>query len=212
MRRLSDDPYRIARNRLLSGLEARGISSARVLDALGRVPRHLFVSEALRFRAYEDMPLPIGFGQTVTRPSTVGRVVQALDLRGDERVLEIGTGSGYQAAVLAELAAEVVSVEIIGELHERAREILLFNLGYRNISLLHSDSFSRAGGGFDAVVVAACADAVPGELVERLAPRGTLILPVESGGGQVMKKIYKGRDGRVYEEEFGNALFVPLVR
>jgi len=212
LRRPNDDPYRIARGRLLSGLAGKGVSSARVLDALGRVPRHLFVSEALRFRAYEDTSLPIGFGQTVTRPSTVGRVVQALDLRGTERVLEIGTGSGYQAAVLAELAAEVVTVEIIGELYKRARDLLLLDLGYGNITLLHSDSFGGADGGFDAVVVAACADVVPRELVERLAPRGTLILPVESGNGQVMKKVYMDRDGTVLEEEFGDALFVPLVR
>ncbi len=212
MRQPDSDPFRLARSRLLNGLAAKGVFSARVLEALGRVPRHLFVSEALRFRAWEDMALPIGHRQTVTRPSTVARMVQALGLTGRERVLEIGTGSGYQAAVLAELAAKVVTVEIIEELHLRARHLLLMELGYRNITLVHSASFGDTGDGFDAVVVAACADMVPEELIARLAPGGSLVLPVESAKGQVIKKIVKGADGKVFEEEYGEALFVPLVR
>jgi protein-L-isoaspartate(D-aspartate) O-methyltransferase len=212
LRPQNNDAFRLARARLAESLAGKGICSASVLEALGRVPRHLFVSEALRFRAYEDTALPIGHRQTVTRPSTIARMVQALGLTGGERVLEIGTGSGYQAAVLAELAGTVVSVEIIEELHKRARDILLMELGYGNITLHHSDNFGDTGGNFDAVVVAACAVAVPEELIGRLVPGGVLILPVESGRGQVIKKIVKGADGRVFEEEYGDALFVPLVR
>jgi len=112
----------------------------------------------------------------------------------------------------AELAAKVVTVEIIEELHLRARHLLLMELGYRNITLVHSASFGDTGDGFDAVVVAACADMVPEELIARLAPGGSLVLPVESAKGQVIKKIVKGADGKVFEEEYGEALFVPLVR
>ena len=212
MRPSENDGFNIARRKLVSELERKGIYSAGILDALMSVPRHLFVSEALRFRAYEDAALPIGFNQTVTRPSTVARMVQALNLTGKERVLEIGTGSGYQAAVLARLAGHVVSVERIPELHRRSRDILLLELDCRNVTLLHSENFNEITGSYDAVAVAACADEVPGELLEKLNPGGRLILPVESRSGQVIKRIIRREDGSFAGEEYGEALFVPLVR
>ncbi len=212
MRPSDNDGFDRARRKLAGELQGKGILSERLLEALMSVPRHLFVSEALRFRAYEDAALPIGFGQTVTKPSTVARMVQALNLTGTERVLEIGTGSGYQAAVLSRLAAEVLSVERIQELHRRSREILILELDCRNITLLHSDSFAEIRGTYDAVAVAACADEVPLELLGKLNRGGRLILPVESRSGQVIKKFIRQGDGSFAEEEYGGALFVPLVR
>lgn len=193
-------------------LAAKGICSEKVLRAFQTVPRHLFISEALRFRAYEDTSLPIGFGQTMSRPSTVARVIQGLNLTGRERVFEVGTGSGYQTAVLAELAPSVVTVEIVEELFQRARDVLLFTLGYRNIQAYRSCDYSGKRAEFDAIVVSACADKIPEEYLEMLAPGGVMMIPVRSGAGQVIKRIVKDRSGRMHEEKFGEALFVPLVQ
>lgn len=193
-------------------LAAKGICSETVLRAFQTVPRHLFVSEALRFRAYEDTSLPIGFGQTMSRPSTVARLIQGLNLTGKERVLEVGTGSGYQTAVLAELSSSVVTVEIVEELFQRARDVLLFELGYRNIKTFRASDYTGKQEAYDAVVVSACADDVPEDYLRQLSPGGTMMIPVRAGSGQVIKRIVKDGRGQVHEEKFGEALFVPLVR
>lgn len=176
-----------------------------------KVPRHLFVSEALRFRAYEDASLPIGYGQTVSRPSTVARMIQSLDLTGGEKVLEIGTGSGYQSALLAEMAEAVVTVERIEELYRRAREILLMRMNYKNITLRHTGRFEGVDGTFDAIIVSAGASVLPVELFALLVDRGILVIPVGNEKDQRIKR-YKRCGDAVKEDDLGRALFVPLVR
>ena len=160
-------------------LRARGIKDPRVLDAMTRVPRHLFVPEHGRDDAYGDHPLPIGHGQTISQPYIVAFMSEALRLEPNHRVLEIGTGSGYQAAVLAELAGEVYTIEIIGELAERARKTLE-QIGYRNVTV-------RAGNGYlgwpehapyDRIMVTAAPDDVPQALVEQLKMDGLMAIPV----------------------------------
>jgi protein-L-isoaspartate(D-aspartate) O-methyltransferase len=160
-------------------LRARDIRSPRVLEAMRKVPRHVFVPESQRGNAYEDGPLPIGHGQTISQPYIVAFMTQALDVRATDRVLEIGTGSGYQAAVLGELAKEVYTIEIVTPLAERARETLTA-LGYRNVHV-------RAGNGylgwpeqapFDRVIVTAAPDEVPPALVDQLSGGGLMAIPV----------------------------------
>ena len=160
-------------------LRQRGVASERVLDAMRRVPRHRFVPEAVRPDSYQDHPLPIGFGQTISQPYIVGFMSDALQLEPSHRVLEIGTGSGYQAAILGELVREVYTIEIIPELAARARSVLE-ELGYRNIHV-------RAGNGylgwpeaapFDRIIVTAAPDEVPPALVAQLKPGGLMAIPV----------------------------------
>ena len=163
-------------------LRGRDIRQARVLDIMGTVPRHLFVPEAERERAYNDTPLPIGHGQTISQPYIVAFMTQELDIEPGHRVLEIGTGSGYQAAVLGALAKEVYSIEIVAPLAERARQILK-SLGYRNINV-------RAGNGYlgwpehapyDRIMVTAAPDEVPAALVQQLKVGGLMAIPVGTG-------------------------------
>ncbi len=198
------------RQGLIDQLRRTGISSGAVLEAMAGVPRHLFVSEALRYRAYDDASLPIGHGQTVSKPSVIARMVQSLDLTGEERVLEIGTGSGYQSAIISALADSLVTMERIGELFNRARA-LLFGFGYSNIRCLHSGDFHDAEGTFDAVIVAAGADIVPAALFEKISPGGRLVIPVRGSTGHRIKKYILKRSGGVIEEEIGEATFVPYV-
>jgi protein-L-isoaspartate(D-aspartate) O-methyltransferase len=160
-------------------LRGRDIRSARVLDVMGRVPRHLFVPEAQRGGAYGDHPLPIGYDQTISQPYIVAFMTQALDVRATDRILEIGTGSGYQAAVLGELGGQIYTIEIVAALAERARG-LLASLGYRNVHV-------RAGNGylgwpeeapFDRIMVTAAPDEVPPALVAQLKEGGLMAIPV----------------------------------
>jgi protein-L-isoaspartate(D-aspartate) O-methyltransferase len=176
-------------------IRARGIENARVLDALGRVPRHLFVAEELRPAAYEDHPLPIGHEQTISQPYIVALMTDLLDLDGDEKVLEIGTGSGYQAAILGELADEVYTIEIVEPLAERARKTLEA-FGHRNVHV-------RAGNGylgwpeqapFDRVMVTAAPDEVPPALIEQLKVGGLMAIPV-GVGVQELRILRKTKSG-----------------
>ena len=172
--------FAIARERMVADqLRARGITDPRVLTAMGRVPRHRFVEEALAARAYGDYPLPIGEKQTISQPYMVALMTQALELVGGERVLEVGTGSGYQTAILAELAAKVYSVERIRSLADRARAILE-ELGYYNVLIRVGDGTLgwREEAPFDAVLVTAAAPEVPAPLVEHVKPGGRLVIPV----------------------------------
>jgi len=196
--------------RLISTLVKKGISSSSVLDAIASVPRHLFVSEALRFHAYEDISLPIGHGQTISKPSVIAKMVQSLELTGDERVLEIGTGSGYQSAILAQLAGYLVSMERIEELAKRARSLLI-GLGYNNIRFIHSGDFNEAEGLFNTVIVAAGADILPVSLFGKIIPGGRLIIPVGNQRGHRIKKFIVKQNGVVIEEDLGEATFVPYV-
>jgi protein-L-isoaspartate(D-aspartate) O-methyltransferase len=208
----SIDNYRIARRRMVEKLASGGaVYSRTVLSAMERVPRHLFVSEALRYSAYEDTSLPIGHGQTISRPSTVGKMLQALGLRGNERVLEVGTGSGYQSALLAGLASHVVTMERIGDLYYKARENLLLKMNYRNITLLLGGDFSVAVGGFDSIIVSAGASELPQGLISCLREEGVLVIPLGNGGGHSIMRYVKTRDGRLIEDDLGSTKFVPLV-
>jgi protein-L-isoaspartate(D-aspartate) O-methyltransferase len=189
----------------------RGITDDRVLAAMGMVPRHLFVPSSQSSSAYEDHPLPIGQGQTISQPYIVAFMTQALQLRGGEKVLEIGTGSGYQAAVLAEIADEVYTIEIVAALSEEARA-RLERLGYRNIHVRTGDGYRGwpEAAPFDAILVTAAPDHVPKALVEQLAPNGRMILPV-GDLEQSLILIEKDGQGNVHEREVLPVRFVPMT-
>ncbi len=194
-------------------LEAHGIVSAAVLDAMRRVPREAFVPAALRASAYEDRALPISYGQSISQPFVVARMVEALDLAPSARVLEIGTGSGYAAAVLAEIAAEVVTVERLEPLATEARERLAA-LGYRNVEVVVGDGSGGwpARAPYDGILVSAGAPALPTSLVGELAPGGRLVIPVGARPGeQRLLGLVKEEDGTLREERLGAVRFVPLV-
>jgi protein-L-isoaspartate(D-aspartate) O-methyltransferase len=205
------DSMHRARQVLIDELKKKGIYSSTLISVMNEIPRHLFVSEALRYRAYDDISLPIGFGQTISKPSVIALMVQALGLNGEERVLEIGTGSGYQSAILGRLASKVITIERIPELSLRARDILV-KMQYTNIQFIQSGEFIETEGIFEAIVVAAGANILPVELFSKLAPGGVLVVPVTEGGRHVIMKYVKTRSGQIAEENIGEAVFVPLVR
>jgi protein-L-isoaspartate(D-aspartate) O-methyltransferase len=197
---------------MLDQLKARGIRDARVLDAFRRVPREAFVPAELRDRAYDDAPLAIGHGQTVSQPYMVALMTELLDLKGGERVLEIGTGSGYQAAILAVLAREVYSVEIIPALATAAR-LRLTREGYRNVHVKLGDGTRgwREYGPYDAIVVTAAASSVPRPLIEQLREGGVLVMPVgDEAGRQVLVRGVK-RAGKLRTREITEVRFVPMT-
>ena len=200
------------RDRMVERLRGRGIADERVLAAMAAVPRHLFVEEALASRAYEDSALPIGFGQTISQPYVVARMIEVLlENEGAKKVLEIGTGCGYQAAVLAHVFAEVYSVERIKGLHERARANLL-GLRLANLRLAYGDGAAglEAAAPFDAVIMAAAARQVPEALLGQLATGGRMILPLHDGEErQRLVLIERSRRGFV-ESELDAVRFVPL--
>jgi protein-L-isoaspartate(D-aspartate) O-methyltransferase len=197
---------------MVERLAAAGVRDPRVLAALEAVPRHWLVPDALRFQAYRDHPLPIGERQTISAPSTVACMTEALALTGGERVLEIGTGSGYQAAVLGLLAERVVSVERLPRLAAAARRAL-DRLGLNNVVVhLGDGSGGRAADApYDAILVAAGAPAVPRPLVAQLAPGGRLVLPVGPRGAQRLVRVRRRADGGLATEALGPCRFVDLV-
>ena len=189
-------------------LRRRGIEDERVLDAMGAVPRERFVPPEVRDRAYRDGALPIGEGQTISQPWIVARMAALLELEGPERVLEVGTGSGYAAAVLARLSSHVVTVERIGSLAARAAD-LFTELGLRNIEAREGDGSLGAPdrAPFDAIVVtAAPAGRPPAALLDQLAPGAPLVCPIERGGDERLVRMIDGR-----EETIAPVRFVPLV-
>lgn len=192
-------------------LAGRGIKDPRVLAAMSKVPRHLFVGEELWARAYDDCPLPIGEGQTISQPYMVALIAEALELKGEERVLEVGTGSGYEAAVLAELSKEVFSVERLERLAIRAR-VVLRSLGYENISVLVGDGTLgwREHAPFDAVAISAAAPSIPRPLLEQLRPGGCLVLPMGEEDLQTLVRIRKEKEG-LREQYLGECRFVKLL-
>lgn len=205
----SDRMYNARRNMVIK-LEQKGISSGSVLDAMMRVPRDQFMSEALCYRAYDDTSLPIGFGQTISTPSIVASMVQSLRLTGDEKVLEIGSGSGYQAAVLAELAGEVTAMERIPELAERSK-IVLSSLGY-NVKIINGDNFNDIDSAFDRIIVSAGVRIFPADLLAKLTDGGILVIPVdESGKNHQIKRFVKKGETGYFEEIIGRATFVPYI-
>jgi protein-L-isoaspartate(D-aspartate) O-methyltransferase len=191
-------------------LIGRGIRDDRVLSAMRSAPRHLFVPETVRHAAYSDQPLPIGWRQTISQPLMVALLLQALELRGDENVLDVGTGSGYQAALLARLARRVVSVEIVPELAYLASGALE-RLRVRNVAVVVGDGGLGApeAAPFDAIVVAAASPRVPPPLVSQLADGGRLVVPVGTGKWQSLVRIRR-RAGELSEEQLGACAFVRL--
>ncbi len=200
---MEEDRYKRLRNDMVRHqIAARGVKDPRVLEAMSRVPRHLFVPPGLAERAYDDSPLPIGEGQTISQPYMVAWMTELLQVREDSRVLEIGTGSGYQAAVLCELAAEVVSVEKYPDLARQAGERLL-SLGYDNITVHTGDGTLGwpQGAPYDGIIVTAGAPSVPQPLLEQLGDGGRLVIPVGSSGMQMLNLIR--RSGNDYEGTTG---------
>jgi protein-L-isoaspartate(D-aspartate) O-methyltransferase len=207
----STDTYGGYRRRLAAALEARGIRDRRVLAAVERVPRHLFVPEAVRHRAYEDAALPIGDGQTISQPFTQARYLEVLRLTGEERVLEIGTGSGYQTALLAALASQVFSVERVRALAETARAALRAAAA-GNVSLLVGDGTLgwSAYAPYDCILVAAGGPAVPAPLAEQLKAGGRLLIPLGTRGAQTLTLVER-RGAELVHTPLGDARFVPLL-
>ena len=202
-----------ARQRMVTEqLEAREIRDARVLEAMRCVPRHMFVPEPIRDYAYDDRPQPIGAQQTISQPLMVGMMTELLHLWGDERVLEVGTGSGYQAAILAELASRVVTVERHEPLANRSRE-LLEHLGYRNVEVYVGDGTLGylPAAPYDRILVTAGSPCVPQPLVNQLAPNGRMVIPVGAAEIQMLKILHKDGRGVVTEDDYGECLFVPLI-
>jgi len=203
--------YKGARTRLVEELRAKGVKDMAVLRALDLTPRHLFVPTGVRHRAYEDTPLPIGNGQTISQPSVHARYLETLALKGTERVLEIGTGSGYQTVLLAHLAAQVFSVERIKPLLDNAREAIAL-CEVNNVSLMLGDGTYgwKAYAPYDAILVGAASPDIPQPLLEQLADSGRLLVPVGSKEEQQLMLIT--RKGDTYKQEtLAPVRFVPLV-
>ena len=194
-----------------SQIEARGIKDPRVLSAFRKVPRHLFVSEALREQAYGDYPLPIGEQQTISQPYIVAEMTQALELSQDDRVLEVGTGSGYQAAILAQIVYRVYTVERRRTLYMQTRN-LFDKLNYHNIVTRYADGTKgwQEESPFDAIVVTAGAPEMPEVLINQLAEGGRLVIPVGNQHTQELIKIYRDK-GSIQQTNLGGCRFVKLV-
>jgi len=204
--------FAIPRERMVTEqVTRRGVLDARVLRAMGKVLRHRFVDEALSGRAYGDYPLPIGERQTISQPYMVALMSEALELVGHERVLEIGTGSGYQTAILAELCSKVYSIERIKGLADRAIR-MLDSLGYYNVLVRVGDGSLgwREEAPFDAILVTAAAPTVPGALVEQLIPKGRLVVPVGDAYSQELRKGVKEDEGMRWTD-LGGCVFVKLI-
>ncbi len=210
----SEDEMASARKRMVTrDLQGRGITDKAVLDAMGKVPRHLFVPRMLMDRAYADHPLPIGKRQTISQPYVVAMMSQAIRPKPGQKVLEIGTGSGYQAAVLAEIVGEVYTIEIIPSLAESAAKKLK-ELGYENVHVKAGDGFFGwpEHAPFDAIVVTAAAPEVPVALLEQLAKGGRLIMPVGPvETSQRLTLVRKDKDGRLSYQVREGVRFVPMT-
>ncbi len=206
------DLYRPARDRMVSSqIEARGVQDKRVLEVMRRIPRHFFVDEAMEGKAYHDCPLPIGYGQTISQPYIVAFMTETLELTGTEKVLEIGTGSGYQTAILAELANSVFSVERIQPLYVRARR-LLDKLGYKKVLVKLDDGTCgwKDEAPFDTIIVTAGAPFIPQPLLLQLNDPGIMVIPIGDSFSQTLIKIRKA-GGEIFMQELLDVRFVKLT-
>jgi len=207
-----DPAYRRDRRRLIEKLQAGGVNDLAILHAFDAIPRHMFVPDAIIHRSYEDVALPLGHGQTISRPGAHALHLELAALSGEEKVLEIGTGSGYQTALLSQLAAHVYSVETVEELGDLA-DARLQELAVENVTLRIGDG---SGGWpehapYDVILCGAAAPRVPEPLVTQLAVGGRLIIPVGNDSGQHLIRVTLGTDGQLHEETVDSARFVPLT-
>ena len=206
------DSYARARQQMVDRhLAGRDIHHVRVLEAMARVPRHQFVPKALQAVAYQDSPLPIDAGQTISQPYIVALMTQLVDPKADHKALDVGTGSGYQAAVLSELVDEVFSIEIVESLADEARERLR-GLGYENVTVRSGDGYAgwESEAPFDLIIVAAAPDHVPPALVDQLAVGGKLVIPI-GDRVQNLVVIEKKPDGSIVKQEVAPVAFVPMT-
>ncbi len=210
---VSADTFEKRRQEMVENdIKGRGIKDKKVLDAMLKVQRQLFVDESQISKAYNDHPLPIGEGQTISQPYIVALMTEAVALKGDEKVLEVGTGSGYQAAILGEIAREVYTIEIKKELADQARERLK-GLGYKNISVKHGDGFFgwKEYAPFDVIMVTAAGDHIPPPLLAQLKEGGRLIMPVgRTVLHQNLTLVIKEK-GKTIEKKLGGVVFVPMT-
>ena len=210
---MEKDLYRIARERMVEKqIKARGIKDERVIKAMLKIPRHLFVDESLVEQAYGDYPLPIGEGQTISQPYIVALMTEALELKGNERVLEIGTGSGYQTAILAELALWVYTIEKIPTLLQKAKKVLIEILGYKNISFKLGDGTLgwKEASPFDRIIVTAASPSIPDPLIEQLKDGGKIVIPIGDEYSQTLVKATKIKN-KLQIESLGEVRFVKLI-
>lgn len=193
-------------------LRAKGISDEAVLDAMNNIPRHFFLDSALDEIAYEDRAFPISEGQTISQPYTVAYQTQLLEVRPNDKILEIGTGSIYQATVLGEMGAKVFTIERQKKLFERTKQFV-FKTKYPNIKFFYGDGYEGLPtyAPFDKVIITAAAPFIPPKLVEQLKPGGKMVIPLNEGEHQRMLRLTKNADGTVREEAFENFSFVPML-
>ena len=200
------------RRQLVNLLKEKGISDERVLDAINAIPRHFFLDSAFDKIAYEDRAFPIGEGQTISQPYTVAYQTQLLQVKRSDKVLEIGTGSVYQATILAELGAWVFTIERQKKLYELHKKYYFRNK-YLNLKFFYGDGFEGLPtfGPFDKIIITAAAPFIPPKLVEQLKPGGVMVLPVDEGNSQRMLRITKTAEGSLIEEAFDQFSFVPML-
>lgn len=212
--RPTEDTYRHKglRRKLVQGIQAKGISDERVLDALLEVPRHFFLDSAFDEKAYEDRAFPIGEGQTISQPYTVAYQSQLLEIKPFEKVLEIGTGSAYQAVVLAEMGAQVYTIERQKKLFEANKEFN-FLKKYKSIKTFYGDGYQGLPtyAPFDKILITAAAPEIPPKLVEQLKPGGRMVIPLGAGDTQQMMRLTKLENGALKEEVFDYFSFVPML-
>jgi len=210
-----EDTYRHKglRKKLIDSIKIKGITNERVLEAMMNIPRHFFLDTALDHIAYEDRAFPIQEGQTISQPYTVAYQTQLLEVKPYERILEIGTGSAYQATVLAEMGANVFTIERQKKLFELNKEFV-FKRKYPNIKFFYGDGFEGLPtyAPFDKILITAAATYIPPRLLDQLKPGGKMVLPLDDDGIQKMIRITKNVDGSFEEETFSNFSFVPMLK
>ena len=201
------------RNKFIDKLKQQGISNISVLNAMGLIPRHIFVEAALKNRAYDDDALPIGFNQTISSPYIVGKMTQLI-IESDnmEKVLEIGTGCGYQTAILASLFKQVITIERIKPLYDKSK-LLLKNIGFKNIKNIYGDGYEgfTNSAPFDAIIMTAAPKEIPEKLVKQLKPNGRMIIPLDENGSQKLFRIKNTKNG-ILKKEVDDVLFVPMLK